>query len=61
VAYAHNTANEYTAIGGPSVSHDAASYTYEYDHDNRLIAIKKNSGAATVAEFTYDALWRRNI
>ena len=67
MAYAHNTANEYTAIGGQSVSHDAAGnlsadadgYTYEYDHDNRLTKIKKNSGAATVAEFTYDALGRR--
>ena len=67
VAYVPNVANEYTSIGGQSVSHDAAgnlsaddnSYTYEYDHDNRLTKIKKNSGATTVAEFTYDALGRR--
>jgi RHS repeat-associated protein len=66
VVYAHNVANEYTSIGGTNVSHDAAGnlsadpngYTYEYDNDNRLTKIK-DSGAATVAEFTYDALGRR--
>ena len=67
MAYSHNTANEYTSIDGTSVSHDAAGnlsadpngYTYEYDHDNRLTKIKKDSGTTTVAEFTYDALGRR--
>ena len=69
VAYLHNVANEYTSIGGQSVSHDAAGnlsaddngYTYEYDHDNRLTKIEKrdDTGNVTVAEFTYDALGRR--
>jgi len=41
VAYSHNVANEYTAIGGTNVSHDAAGnlsadgYTYEYNYDRK--------------------------
>ena len=48
--YAHNNVNEYTTIGGNSLTHDAAGnmtgcnldYTYEYDYENRLNKITKN-------------------
>ena len=65
--YSSNEVNEYTAIGGASVSHDDAGnftadhcgYAYEYDYENRLTAITKDSGSTTVAAFAYDALGRR--
>ncbi len=65
--YSSNEVNEYTAIGGASVSHDYAGnftadhrgYTYGYDYENRLTAIMKDSGSTTVATFAYDALGRR--
>ena len=65
--YSSNEVNEYTAIGGSSVSHDDAGnftadhrgYTYGYDYENRLTAIMKDSGSTTVATFAYDALGRR--
>ncbi len=65
--YAANIANEYTSIGGTAVSYDAAGnlsgdhrgYTYEYDYENRLTAIMKDSGSTTVALFEYDSLGRR--
>ncbi len=60
-----NLNNQYTAIGGISLTHDTAGnmtecnldYTYEYDYENRLNKITKNS--STKAEYTYDALGRR--
>ena len=65
--YSSNEVNEYTAIGGSFVSHDDAGnftadhrgYAYEYDYENRLTAIMKDSGSTTVATFAYDALGRR--
>ena len=56
--YAANIANEYTSIGGTAVSYDDVpviclsdhrGYTYEYDYENRLTAIMKDSGSTTVA------------
>ena len=38
---------------------DPNDYEYEYDYENRLIKITKNSGVTAVAEFEYDALGRR--
>ena len=60
-----NLNNQYTAIGVNSLTHDNAGnmtecnldYTYEYDYENRLNKITKNS--STKAEYTYDALGRR--
>jgi RHS repeat-associated protein len=65
--YAHNVANEYTAVCGTAVTHDDAGnltadhrgYTYRYDYENRLVEIRKNGDTITVAAFTYDALGRR--
>ncbi len=66
IVYSHNTANEYTAIDGNSLTYDYAGnltedadgYQYEYDYENRLTRIT-DAVDATVAEFTYDALGRR--
>ena len=67
IVYAHNNVNEYTNIGGTAPLYDAAGnltkdingYTYYYDYDNRLTAVKKNSDSTFVATYTYDALGRR--
>ncbi len=66
IAYAANTVNEYTAIGGVGVaydacgnlSEDAAGYQYFYDHDNRLTQVQDN-GDNVKAEYAYDAIGRR--
>ena len=66
IAYSHNIANEYTNIGGNSVSHDAPGnisvdadgYKYYYDYENRLTKVD-DSGDAAVAAYHYDALGRR--
>ena len=65
--YSHNTANEYTEIGGESVSHDAAGnmtvdpagYHYYYDYENRLVEVKDTDDTDSVVEYDYDALGRR--
>jgi RHS repeat-associated protein len=65
--------NRYTAIGGNSISHDdagnmnehtrnATKYHYDYDYENRVMLIKKETAPDTwapVAEYDYDALGRR--
>ena len=65
VAYSHNTANEYTSIGGQSVSHDEAGNLvmdqrgYQYDHVGNLD--KKTvtyDGANYEESFAYDGLGR---
>ena len=61
-----NLNNQYTAIGGISLTHDTAGnmtecnldYTYEYDYENRLTSIEDDQ-QNLVAEYTYDALGRR--
>jgi len=66
IAYAANTVNEYTILGGVAVaydacgnlSQDAAGYQYFYDHDNRLTQVQ-DSGDNVKAEYAYDALGRR--
>ena len=53
IAYAANTVNEYTSIGGVSVAYDAcgnlskaaAGYSYAYDHDNRLVCVYTDANA----------------
>ena len=60
-----NLNNQYTAIGGNSLTHDNAGnmtedhsgYDYDYDYENRLLYVR--DGAVTKAEYTYDALGRR--
>jgi len=66
VVYTHNNVNEYSAIGGESLTYDDAGnltedhndYEYIYDYENRLTEITK-SGNVTKAAYTYDALGRR--
>jgi RHS repeat-associated protein len=61
-----NAANEYSTIGGTSVTYDEAGNLsvdesgrqYTYDERNRLIEVK-DAGLATLASYTYDALGRR--
>ena len=61
-----NPANEYYTIGGTEVQYDATGNLavdedgrqYFYDEQNRLIEIQ-DSGRATLANYTYDALGRR--
>ena len=65
--YSHNTANEYTAVGGNSLTHDAAGnmtadpcgYHYYYDYENRLIEVKDTDDTDSVVKYDYDALGRR--
>jgi YD repeat-containing protein len=45
--------------GRGNLTKDKNGYTYHYDHENRLIKIKKSNDTVDVAEFTYDALGRR--
>jgi len=63
VAWASNALNQYTSIGGSAVSHDAngnlgawKNATFEYDPENRLIAIHVAGGASI--QYAYDALGR---
>lgn len=57
--------NRYNSVGGNSLSYDPAGnltkdkdgYEYEYDYENRIVKITKDS--SDIAEFAYDALGRR--
>ncbi len=58
-----NANNQYTAVDGQTVSHDAngnqvaqGPVSYQWDARNRLVGI---TGPGTTASFTYDALGRR--
>ncbi|MCG8406468.1 MAG: hypothetical protein MI923_14825 [Phycisphaerales bacterium] len=73
IGYTHDDANRLTAYAGKSPSYDLAgnqtsgysadllaSYTYDYDHHNRLTKIREEFGTSLrKAGFTYDALGRR--
>ena len=60
-----NLTNRYNTVGGNSLTYDAAGnltkdkdgYEYEYDYENRIVKITKDS--SDIAEFAYDALGRR--
>jgi RHS repeat-associated protein len=60
-----NLTNRYDSVGGNSLAYDAAGnlttdkdgYQYEYDYENRIAKITKDSN--DIAEFAYDALGRR--
>ena len=66
IAYSiDNSTNRYNSVGGSSLTYDKAgsltadkdSYNYEYDYENRIGKITKDSN--DIAEFSYDALGRR--
>ena len=66
VTYYHNAVNEYTKIAATARAHDAAgnltddgTYTYQWDYQNRLTRIERNSDSGAVAVFDYDAFSRR--
>jgi YD repeat-containing protein len=60
-----NLSNRYESVGGNTLAYDAAGnlttdkdgYQYEYDYENRITKITKDSN--DIAEFAYDALGRR--
>ncbi len=63
---AHNVDNELTMINAQALTYDAdgnaqndGAYTYAYDEENRLTAVKRNSDSAVVGQYVYDALSRR--
>jgi RHS repeat-associated protein len=65
-ARTHNAANEILTIGGLPVGHDDNGnldaderYTYAYDEENRLVAVRRTADAKVVAQHDYDALSRR--
>ena len=63
----HNTANEYTSLGGGSAyAHDRngnltddEEFTFYYDFANHLVRAVKQDTGDTVGEYHYDALGRR--
>jgi len=67
----HNHVNEITSIkddGGPVVPilsddngnlQNDGTYTYDYDEENRLTKVTRNSDSAVVGQYQYDALSRR--
>lgn len=65
----YNIVNELTKVVTTEQLYDPAgnltkcddSYTYHYDHLNRLTKIKENNDADDVVEFKYDALSRRIV
>ena len=60
-----NLTNRYDSVGGNTLAYDAAGnlttdkdgYQYEYDYENRITKITKDSN--DIGEFAYDALGRR--
>jgi|GEM_PF-948487 len=61
-----NGMNQYTTVGGSSLSYDANGnliddgvQTYQYDYENQLIKVTRKSDSSVVAAFTIDALNRR--
>jgi len=65
----YNIVNELTKVVTTEQLYDPAgnltkcddSYTYHYDHLNRLTKIKKTNDSVDVAEYKYDALSRRIV
>ena len=64
----HNAVNEITAIDAVPIYHDDNGnlqederYIYEYDEENRLIAVTRKSDGQLVGEYQYDALGRRVV
>jgi RHS repeat-associated protein len=64
----HNAVNEIQTINAQTLTYDAdgnlsndGSYTYAYDMENRLTAVTRDSDAALVGRYFYDALGRRII
>ena len=59
--------NRYTQVGASYPLYDDAGnmirdekgYEYDYDYENRIVKVWKNSRATQVAEYVYDALGRR--
>lgn len=72
IAYAHDKANRMTTIATVTQGYDLAgnltlaysadrgtSYTYRYDHNNRLTGVYDSTNTTRKATFTWDALGRR--
>ena len=64
VTYTSNSLNEYTDVGGTTITSDAngnvtddGTYTYHYDYRNQIVQIKQ--GSSMIAGYLYDALGRR--
>lgn len=64
----HNEVNELTMIDAANLFYDDngnlqqdATYTYVHDEENRLIHVIRNSDAAVVGQYQYDALSRRVV
>ena len=63
---AHDAVNELVAINGQPITNDDngnlqqdAAYAYAYDEENRLTQVTRDSDAALVGQYQYDALSRR--
>jgi len=72
IGYEHDKANRMTKLADKTQQYDKAgnltlafsadrgtSYTYTYDHHNRLIEVEEQSSSTRKAALTYDALGRR--
>ena len=72
IAYSHDKANRMTTLAGNTQGYDLAgnltlgfsadrgtTYTYTYDHNNRLIQVDNQDFESREAVLTYDALGRR--
>ena len=72
IGYAHDKANRMTKLAAKTQGYDLAgnltlaysadrgtSYTYRWDHHNRLTGVYDSTNTNRLANFTYDALGRR--
>lgn len=64
----HGPVNELIKIDTANLAYDANGntsndgiFTYTYDDENRLVKVVRNSDAATVGQYRYDALGRRIV
>ncbi len=62
----HNNMNELVSIAGSSLTYDDngnllddGTNAYEYDYENRLIKVTRESDSVILGEYKYDALGRR--
>ncbi len=62
----HNEMNEVTVVDGVTHTYDDngnlindGSHSYEYDFEDRLVKVVRNSDSSIVGEYTYDALGKR--
>jgi RHS repeat-associated protein len=64
----HDVVNELVKIDATNLTYDAngnaandGAFSYVYDEENRLIRVTRNSDAAIVGQYQYDALGRRVV